>query len=136
MTIARRDGGGTKFSNWLRNDAPQPKDGFVLFDVDYVWENYHQHKWMLIEEKTYKADMSKCQYKQIERRHKINKKGDGGKGRYYGYHIIQFEKESPEDGKIWLDRQEVSKERLMAFLRFEDVDVDSFNKLNGRSSII
>jgi len=39
---------------------------------------------------------------------------------YYGYHLIEFEKTTPDDGKVWVDGRRVSREELIRFLRFEE----------------
>jgi len=38
--------------------------------------------------------------------------------KYKGFHLLQFEKESPEDGMIFLNKVEITKEELIKFLRF------------------
>lgn len=38
---------------------------------------------------------------------------------YHGYHVIQFERTSPEDGRIYIDGEEVTIEQLLSFLQFK-----------------
>ena len=35
---------------------------------------------------------------------------------YRGYHLVRFENESPEDGRIYLNHREVSEKELKEFL--------------------
>ena len=38
---------------------------------------------------------------------------------YYGFHLLQFEKTTFEDGKVFFDRKEVTKEELIKLMSFE-----------------
>jgi hypothetical protein len=38
---------------------------------------------------------------------------------YKGFHLLRFERTSPDDGRSWLDDVEISREQLIDFLRFE-----------------
>jgi len=38
---------------------------------------------------------------------------------FHGFHLLVFENTSPEDGRIWLDKNEISKDDLIAFLQFK-----------------
>ena len=38
---------------------------------------------------------------------------------YKGFHVVIFEKTNPDDGRIWLDRKEVTTEQLLWFLQFK-----------------
>jgi hypothetical protein len=77
---------------------------------------------MLIEEKRY---MSKCPFSQKGQFRRLAKKlkflADEN---YCGFHLIQFEKTSPEDGRIYLDHKEITKDQLISFLRFESLTID------------
>lgn len=112
----------TKFSLWLRKqkelDSSREK-GYVATDLDFVWRNYLTGKWMLIEEKTYMAEPSSNQKESFRLLHGcIIKSGDKN---YKGLHLIQFEHETPEDGKIFLNRKEITKEELFEFLTFGEL---------------
>jgi hypothetical protein len=69
---------------------------------------------MLIEEKRYKHLPPKWQMESF----KIVDSSISS-SYYKGFHLIVFEKTSPDDGRLWLDTEEISKERLIDFLRFE-----------------
>ena len=40
---------------------------------------------------------------------------------YYGYHLIQFENDRFHNGKIYLDKKEISEENLINFLTFKNL---------------
>jgi len=116
MTRQRNDKHSTEFGEWLRIQPEiDSKIGYIATNLDYVWGNYKTGEWMLIEEKRYMADVTWSQKQQMVKLHKSIEKI---KSKFKGTHLIQFEKTSPEDGKIFLDRQEITKDRLIEFLRF------------------
>jgi len=101
---------------WLRIQPEiDSKLGYIATNLDYIWENYKTGDWMLIEEKRYMADVTWSQKKQYE---KLYKNIEKNKSKFRGIHLIQFEKTSPEDGKIFLDRKEITKKELIKFLMF------------------
>lgn len=117
MTRARNDSHSTEFGLWLR-ERPEIDSslGFVATNLDYVWENYRTGDWMLIEEKRFGRAPTWSQAKQFRRLDEACRNAPG----YHGFHLIVFEHLSPDDGWIRLDDRDVSKEELLAFLRFED----------------
>lgn len=116
MTAQRQDSHSTEFGLWLRQQPEiDSKDGYVATNVDYLWANYRTKTWMLIEEKRHNSHPKLWQKQLFELIDWCAKKHP----RYKGFHIIQFENTSPDDGKITLDEKEVTKEQLVKFLRFE-----------------
>ncbi len=114
MTTSRRDGNGTEFGLWLRRQPEiDSRQGFVASDVDYIWKNYTTNEWMIIEEKRYCRDISDCQKDLLVTLHKAAQADVN----YKGIHLLVFEKTSPDDGRIWLDRQEISRSELIYFLQ-------------------
>lgn len=118
MTKSRNDNHSTEFGLWLREQPEIDSQlGFLATNLDYVWTNYNTGEWMLIEEKRY---MSKCkpwQRSLFNTVHKSIKKDS----LYKGFHLLQFEKTNPEDGKIFINCNEVSKDQLGLFLQFNAV---------------
>ena len=117
MTQKRRDGLGTEFSNWLREQPEiDSKLGFVATNIDYVWLNHKTGDWMIIEEKRYGHKPKFYQEKVFDlldfccnHHHK-----------FHGVHVLIFEKTNPDDGKIFWDGEQISKARLLKILMFED----------------
>ena len=117
MTKKRNDDHSTEFGLWLREQPViDSKLGYVTTNIDYLWENYKTGEWMLIEEKRYMAEPSYSQKKQFIKLYQCLK---GLKNRKYrGFHFLQFEKTNPDDGKIYLNKKEITKEQLIEFLKF------------------
>jgi len=115
-TRKRIDSHSTEFGLWIRKqDKVASSRGYAATDLDYIWTNYKTGDWMLIEEKRY---MSKVRWSQGEIFKTINKacKNDP---KYKGFHLLQFEKTSPEDGKTYFDKQEVTAEELIEILMYK-----------------
>lgn len=118
MTRQRNDNHSTEFGLWLRNylpdnetiiRSPDPLDsskGFITTNIDYIWSNYKNGKWIHIEEKRHGKWPKGWQYKIFERSHRLALIDP----LYFGYHIIVFENTNPEDGDIYI--KSLSKEIL------------------------
>jgi len=109
---------GSPFSEWLRQQPEiDSRLGFVTTDIDYLWRNYQTGTFMLIEEKCRMGEMNYSQRTSLEFLDSVCSYHP----LYKGFHLIQFENESPEDGDIYLDGKKITKEELISFLRFEQV---------------
>ena len=106
------------FSVWIREKLPDSKTGFMVTNQDWIFWNYKERKLMLIEEKTRKGNISPWFKRLIQEvlNPALTKYCKEAEIDYRGYHLVQFENESPTDGKIYLDYREVSEEELQAFL--------------------
>lgn len=110
----------TQFSDWLRHRKEiDSSKGYVATDIDYMWTNYKTGEWMLIEEKRWNSDVTWCQKEQFKIIHKACKEDPN----YKGIHLLQFERTCPEDGKIYLNRKEITKSQLISFLQNFNKDV-------------
>lgn len=131
----RNDSYSTEFGLWLRNQdfkyeegevikptekirEPDPLDSkeqnLIAHNIDYLWRNYEKDLWMLIEEKRWNKNMDWSQKKNFKNLHDSIEDDN-----YKGFHLIQFEKTSPEDGKTYIDHEFVYKESLIDFLKFD-----------------
>ena len=123
MTKRRKYPGGTEFGNWLRACREvKSRLGFIASDVDFVWRNYKTGLWMMLEEKRcYGAPPERAlpTFPQATLFALLDKLARADE-QYRGFHLLQFENTSPEDGAIWLDEKQVTKAELVRFLRFED----------------
>jgi hypothetical protein len=114
-TRQRLDGTSTEFGLWLRKQKSlDQKYGYLATNLDYIWGNYNQLKWMMIEEKRWKAPLRQAQRDLIEVLDQSCKQDP----MYEGFHLLQFERTSPEDGRIWWDEKEITKEELLQLLSF------------------
>lgn len=115
MTIQRFDEHSTEFGLWLRKQPEiDSKLGFVTTNVDFFWKNYKTGKFMLIEEKRFMSQPKTYQhyiFKQLDEAFE-------GDSNYCGFFLLQFEKTSPDDGKIYLDKNEITTQQLIDFLTF------------------
>ena len=116
MTKKRFDSHSTEFGLWLRGQAEIDSSlGFIATNVDYVWRNYKTGEWMLIEEKRFGRKPAFYQ----EEIFRLLDWCAAHHPKYRGFHTLTFQQTSPEDGRIWLDDEEIEKGDLLTFLRFE-----------------
>ena len=115
MTQQRRDSNSTEFGIWIRQQKELDSSlGFTATNIDYLWMNYKDKNWMLIEEKRYGKLPSFYQvdmYKLIDQVRLTD-------NNYKGFHVLTFEKTTPDDGGIYLDGKFVTKKDLIDFLKF------------------
>lgn len=117
MTRQRYDNHSTEFGLWLRQQAQlDSKFGYQATNLDYIWGNYKTGDWMCIEEKRYGADVSLAQRQLFGRLNKAIKEAD----RCHGVHLLQFENTTPDDGRIYWNRVEITKDELMNLLKFKE----------------
>jgi hypothetical protein len=115
MTAQRRDNHSTEFGLWLREQKEiESEKGYIATNIDYVWKNYKTGDWMMIEEKRYGRQPKYPQPGLFELVDKYARNDT----KYHGFHYVIFENTSPDDGKIFLDKKEISKEQLLKFLQF------------------
>jgi len=118
MTLKRHDNHSTEFGLWLREqNGIDSSLGFVASNIDFFWRNYKTGLWMLLEEKRFMANLKTFQAKMF-----AGLEGCIKSPNFKGFHLIVFEKTSPEDGSIFVDDEEISKTELIKFLRFEMPD--------------
>lgn len=116
MTKKRYDNHSTEFGLWLREQPEiDSKNGYLATNIDFMWSNYNTGEWMLIEEKRYMAEPREWQRKLFTILNFVCELDP----KYKGFHYIKFERTSPEDGKMYLDKKEVSRDELIEFLRFK-----------------
>ena len=109
------------FSNWIRENLPNPKQGMTVTDLDFIFNDYKQKKILLAEIKTRNAPIKTHQRKTFEVLHKALLKGFKDEDyTYCGTHLIQFENTNPEDGEIYINGLLVTRFEFIAFLSFKD----------------
>lgn len=116
MTRERNDSHSTEFGLWLRRQKGIDSSlGYVATNLDYIWSNYKNGRWMLIEEKRYNSLMRLSQEQMFK---KLDVALSGVEG-YKGFHLLKFENTGPEDGRMWLDGKLITIEQLLSFLQFK-----------------
>ena len=119
MTQQRRDSNSTEFGIWLRQQEEiDSRLGFTTTNIDYMWINYKNNYWMLIEEKRYGKMPN---YYQIEAYMLVDKASKADE-KYKGFHVLVFEKTSPDDGGIYFDGKFITTIDLLEFLQFKKAD--------------
>jgi hypothetical protein len=123
------------FSAWVRNhpELDSRNYGYDFEDLDCIWHQYVDGKMMLLEMKQY---MTLPSYAQVDTHSIINQcvkfacshpdfylnrknKSRPTKIQYFGYYVVKFERTNPEDGCIYINGIEVTKEEFLRFLQFE-----------------
>ncbi len=118
MTQQRRDEHSTEFGLWLRKQPEIDSGlGYIATNIDYIWENYKNGKWMIIEEKRYGFE-PKFYQKKILKLLDENCRNDKN---FYGVHVLVFEKTSPDDGNIFWDGKQITKDELLELLTFRSL---------------
>jgi len=116
MTRKRDDCHSTEFGLWLREQPEIDSSlGFIATNIDYMWYSYKTGEWMLIEEKRHGSRVKQWQRQMFS---KINR-ACSTDSMYRGFHLITFENTNVTDGRVWVDNQEVTRDQLIKFLRFE-----------------
>lgn len=117
MTRKRDDKHSTEFGLWLRNQIEiDSRIGYVTSNVDYVWMDYRNGLYMIIEEKRYRRGWIEKWQKDVYKTLHRNCVNDP---LYRGFHKLVFEKTSPDDGWVNLDDERIPREMLFKWLRFE-----------------
>ena len=116
MTKKRYDQHSTEFGLWLRDQKKvDSSKGYIATNIDYVWHNYLTGKWVVIEEKRYMAKVAPWQNKIFNLAGWCFKHHP----KFDGFFLLQFEKTSPIDGKIFLNGMEITVDGLLDFLQFK-----------------
>ena len=108
------------FSQWLRSNTNLlSRDGYTAHNLDYIWRNYKLRKLMLIEEKCRMSHVTRSQRHAFQLLHESLRTAPPRDWTYCGFHLVQFEKEGPEDGGgIYLNGQSITVTQLEQFLAF------------------
>ena len=131
QTRQRNDNQGTEFENWRRNKPELSSGlGYIATDIDFIWRNYKTGQFMFVEEKRY---MSKMTFPQ-KQTFKVVDKQMKGHPLYMGFHLLQFENTTPDDGRVYWDGVEITKGRLLDILKFKNINnVSYFNTLTSNN---
>lgn len=117
MTKRRYDNHSTEFGLWLR-DQPGIDSGlgYTTTNVDFIWRNWKDGRWLLLEEKRYGSSCTYSQLKTFEILHKCAMHDP----LYHGFHLLVFEKTSPMDGPMKLNFQPATLQSILDLLGFKN----------------
>jgi len=101
-----------RFSRWIRKNCPQ--SGWSTTDVDFVLNNYRAKRLALVEVKCRRANYGQGQEIILKMLQNMLVRGVEMYPEYTfaGLWLIQFENETPYDGRIWVDGIEVTEAQL------------------------
>jgi hypothetical protein len=121
--VKRKNVPGSPFSEWLydiKNHGMDPRENDIrVSDMDWIiWKkedyDFGDGPFMMIEEKCYNKPMQPDQGLLFYSLDKILKTS-----KYYqGFHLLRFEKTTPDDGAIFLDEKWITKADLIQFWQF------------------
>ena len=118
-TRQRNDNNGTQFETWRRRQPHLDSGlGYLATDVDFIWRNYKTKQFMFVEEKCKMSTMTGSQYQTF----KLLDEHMSSHPDYMGFHLLQFENTSPEDGKIYWNKEHISLDRLNQILTFKNIN--------------
>jgi hypothetical protein len=106
------------FSQWIRNNLPDSRIGFMVTDLDFILYNYKTKKVMLLEVKTRNTSLPTWQSNLFRHISSWIEKGINHGWQYLGFHIVTFQNTNFRDGKVLFDDEEVTEQELIKRLSF------------------
>src|SRR4030067_1705791 len=101
------------FSGWIRQNLPDSATGFMVTDLDFILYNFKTKQIMLLEIKTRNSNIKEWQRNLFNNLNKWITKGIDDGWRYYGFHLIRFQKTNFLDGLVYFDNTEITEEELI-----------------------
>jgi hypothetical protein len=117
--MTRKELTGTRnlnFSGWIREKLPDSATGFSVSDLDFILWNWKHKKVMFLEIKTRNSRPRPNQKEMWRNLNRWVSKGIDEDWSYLGFHLITFEKTFFDDGKCFLNYNEINEENLIKFL--------------------
>jgi len=124
------------FFDWTSSNLPSNAE-FYISDIDsgvFAFRN-RCNTFMLVEIKCFQSEVKTHQRNTFSILHKLIKAGieaTNGKIKiedknfdvcYLGFHLLQFEKTDPTNGKIFLNNKQITESQLINFLSLEDPEL-------------
>ena len=107
------------FSQWIRDNLRSSYDNFRVYDLDFIMWDKKTREVRLLELKSYGRDVRPDQKLMLDMFHQQFSLGMVDGWKYMGTHLIQFERSNFLDGKVFLNKKEISEKELIKFLNFE-----------------
>lgn len=105
-----------RFSDWIRENLPDSKDGFYVSDIDFVFYNMETKKVIIVEQKTRGAGVQDWQRDLLSNIKRWILQGIDNEWIFEGIHLLQFEGYSFDDGKVYFDNKEITEQELIKIL--------------------
>ena len=107
------------FSKWIRKNLKDSYDGYRCYDIDFVLWDKNKKQIRIIELKSFNKELKSDHKLMLNLFHKQFIKGMDKGWIYKGLHLITFEKNNFKDGKVYLNKKEISESELINFLNFD-----------------
>lgn len=104
--------------DWIGANLPSASTGMCVSDLDLIIYNWKSKRLMLLEVKRKRRDLKKFQRHSFRQLDSYIRKGieSDPTWKYEGFHLLQFENTSFQDGKVYFDKEEVSEAELISIL--------------------
>jgi hypothetical protein len=109
--------GNEGFSDFMYKFRQDANRGFTFIDIDTILRNYEKQSFALLEIKCKQASLSYAQKKIFNEMDEFLKRGACCGWTYVGFHILQFEGTSFDDGAAWLNGQEIAADEFKIWLK-------------------
>lgn len=106
------------FSKWIRANLRDSYKGFRCYDIDFVLWDKNKKELRIIELKSFNKELKPDHRLMLKLFDNQFRKGMDKGWQYKGLHLITFEKNTFEDGKVYLNKKEINEQELIEFLNF------------------
>ncbi len=106
------------FSRWIRTNLRDSYKGFRCYDIDFVLWDKNKKELRIIELKSFNKELKSDHRLMLRLFDNQFKKGMDNGWQYKGLHLITFEKNTFEDGKVYLNKKKINESELIEFLNF------------------
>ena len=108
------------FNDWVRENLPAGDEGFMVSDIDFILADFISKKIILLELKNYGKSVKPRQHELFKNINSwINKSVNNG-WEYLGFHLIEFEKNTFDNGSVYYDNKLSSEKEIKRILSFEN----------------
>lgn len=110
-----------KFSDLMYSFRPSANAGFIVNDLDFIFENYLTNTIAIFEVKTRAASLSYSQAKQIPFIDALLRAGVKETGiNYLGFFVLTFENSCFDDGLAWIEKPLTGQKSIVSERQFFD----------------
>lgn len=109
--------GNEGFSEFMYSFRSDANRGFTFIDIDTILRNHEKQTFALLEIKCKAAPLSYAQAKIFNELNEFLERGTCCGWTYVGFFLLQFENTSFEDGKAFLNEQEITDDDFRTFLK-------------------
>jgi hypothetical protein len=109
--------GNVGFSQFMYKFRVEANSGFTFVDIDTILRNYEKQTFALMEVKCKQSPLSYAQKKIFNEIDQALRRGTGDGWTYVGFYVLSFENTSFDDGKAFINGQEISGDEFKLWLR-------------------